>query len=106
MNYELLVFLPIYNIQVSYHVMFVLLIYQLLIDHYQKHRSIHVRYFDIEIHPMLDEEEDKDNDWRYEEENEPEPACQVNIKLTSTGSSFRFSIYQRNEATGKEESCR
>jgi len=34
----------------------------------------------------------------------PEPACHVNIKLTSTGSSFRFSICQTNEATGREES--
>jgi hypothetical protein len=34
----------------------------------------------------------------------PEPACHVNIKLTSTGSSLRFSIYQRKEATGRDES--
>ena len=34
----------------------------------------------------------------------PEPACQVNIRLTSTGSSFKFSIYQRKEVTGREES--
>lgn len=34
----------------------------------------------------------------------PEPACHVNIRLTSTGSSFKFSIYQRKEVTGKEES--
>jgi hypothetical protein len=34
----------------------------------------------------------------------PEPACHVNIRLTSTGSSFRFSIYQRKEPTGSDES--
>ncbi len=62
-----------------------------------------MRYFDIETHPML-EKEDKEIDRRYEEENKPEPACQVNIRLTSTGSSLRFSMYQRNEATGREES--
>ncbi len=34
----------------------------------------------------------------------PEPACHVNIRLTSTGSSFKFSIYQRKDATGRQES--
>jgi hypothetical protein len=34
----------------------------------------------------------------------PEPACHVNIRLTSAGSSWRFSICQRKEATGREES--
>ncbi len=63
-----------------------------------------MRHFDIEIHPIL--EEDKEIDWRYAEENELEPACQVSIRLTSTGSSLRFSMYQRNEATGRDESYR